>query len=242
MNEMKFKKVVKEAIRAKSENATNKYQSALGTKGILESLSPPISAMVASPIPCPLEELRQRTNFSAKAVTDQRAPWIWDIQLLPGGRVLVADSETNCIKLFDTQGHQQETLMSRDSPYRLAVLDRSNESSCQNVAVTLPDCLGIDILEIRGYKMRVKKSLHTSRGYYAVAAVTKQTFAVGYFYLAGPGIDLIDIDGQVLRHICSSVAPIYMEVTEHGDLICSTRYNKIARVNVHSGTLVFHKS
>ncbi|GFN94057.1 hypothetical protein PoB_002056300 [Plakobranchus ocellatus] len=144
---------------------------------------------------------RERTNFSAKAVTDQRAPWIWDVQLLPGDSLLVADSETKSIKLFNSQGHQQKTLICRDSPCRLAVIDRSNESSRQSVVVTLPDCLGIDILEIRGYKMRVKKSLQTSRGYYAVAAVTKQTFAVGYFYLAGPGIDLIDKDGQVLRQI-----------------------------------------
>ncbi|GFN86592.1 hypothetical protein PoB_001309800, partial [Plakobranchus ocellatus] len=109
LNLMKRKKTVKEAIRAKSENATNKYQSAVDTGGYndccySESLNPfPISAMIASPIPWPLEELRQRTNFSAKAVTDQRAPWIWDIQLLPGDRLLVADSETKSIKLFNSQ-------------------------------------------------------------------------------------------------------------------------------------------
>ncbi|GFO23920.1 hypothetical protein PoB_005042500 [Plakobranchus ocellatus] len=33
-----------------------------------------------------------------------------------------------------------------------------------------------------------------------------------------------------------------MEVTEHGDLVCSTRDNKIARINVHAGILYFHKS
>ncbi|GFO23924.1 hypothetical protein PoB_005042900 [Plakobranchus ocellatus] len=207
-------------IRAENENAAEMYQSEVDFPGqnypYLEytagtsAIAKDVPVKIVSPIPRPLKELWQRTNFCAKAVTDQRAPWIWDIQLLPGDRLLVADSETNCIKLFDTQGHQQETLVCRDSPYRLAVLDRSSESSSQSVAVTLPDCLGIDILEIRGYKMRVKRSLQTSRGYNAVAAVTKQTLAVGYFYLVDPGIDLIDIDGQVLRQICKFLFPILL--------------------------------
>ncbi|GFO06039.1 hypothetical protein PoB_003254400 [Plakobranchus ocellatus] len=39
----------------------------------------------------------------------------------------------------------------------------------------------------------------------------------------------------------SSVRPLYMDITEDGGLICSTG-NKIARVQVVTGTVVFNKS
>ncbi|GFO22534.1 hypothetical protein PoB_004903900 [Plakobranchus ocellatus] len=63
---------------------------------------------------------------------------------------------------------------------------------------------------------------------------------MGYF--SYPGIDLIDMAGQVLRQICSSVCPRYMDVTEDGEIICSTNNNRIARVQVFSGTVDFDQS
>ncbi|GFO11209.1 hypothetical protein PoB_003771400 [Plakobranchus ocellatus] len=40
----------------------------------------------------------------------------------------------------------------------------------------------------------------------------------------------------------SSVRPWYMDITEDGDLVCSTWGNKIARVQVDTGTVAFDKS
>ncbi|GFO48520.1 hypothetical protein PoB_007502500, partial [Plakobranchus ocellatus] len=83
------------------------------------------------------------------------------------------------------------------------------------------------------------RTLQTSRQYSAVAAVNKQSLAVGYSQ--GPGIDLINLDGHVLRQICSNIQPFGMAVTEDGELVCSTGH-KIASVKVDSGTVAFHKS
>ncbi|GFO42254.1 hypothetical protein PoB_006875900 [Plakobranchus ocellatus] len=130
------------------------------------------------------------------------------------------------------------TLECRSKPFHLAVLDSS--SIRHTVAVTLPLCFGIDILEVNGDNMEVKRTLQTSRDYWAVAAVNNLTLAVGYW--PGSGIDLIDLGGQVLRQICSSVRPRYMDITEDGGLVCSTVDNKIARVQVVTGTVVFNKS
>ncbi|GFN85685.1 hypothetical protein PoB_001219100 [Plakobranchus ocellatus] len=59
-----------------------------------------------------------------------------------------------------------------------------------------------------------------SREYVAVATVNNHTLAVGYWL--DYGIDLKDLGGQVLCQICSSVAPLYMDRTVFGDLVCST--------------------
>ncbi|GFN87269.1 hypothetical protein PoB_001377500 [Plakobranchus ocellatus] len=143
-----------------------------------------------------------------------------------------------CVKLFDTQGQHLHTLECRSQPYRLAVLDSS--SIRHTVAVTLPYCYGIDILEVNRDKLKVKRTLQTSRQYDAVAAVNNLTLSVGYWL--GSGIDLIDLGGQVLRQICSSLVPNYMDITEDGGLMCSTTDNTIARVQVDTGTVVFDKS
>ncbi|GFO37547.1 hypothetical protein PoB_006405200 [Plakobranchus ocellatus] len=87
----------------------------------------------------------------------------------------------------------------------------------------------------------LQRTLQTSRAYIAVAAVNNHTLAVGCVYAAA-GIDLIDLGGQVLRQICSSVWPNRMDITEDGGLLCSTIDNKIARVKVDTGTIVFNKS
>ncbi|GFN82575.1 hypothetical protein PoB_000908100, partial [Plakobranchus ocellatus] len=95
------------------------------------------------------------------------------------------------------EGQHLHTLECRSVPRRLAVLDSSATS--HTVAVTVPGCSGIHILEVGVNNMRVKRTLQTSRGYVAVTAVNNLTLAVGYY--GGSGIDLIDLDGQVLRQI-----------------------------------------
>ncbi|GFO16699.1 hypothetical protein PoB_004320400 [Plakobranchus ocellatus] len=197
------------------------------------------SSRAASPIPRPLEQLRQKTTFSVKLNTDRRTPGILDVQLLSSGRLVLADNKNKCMKLFTTQGQHLYTLKCRSYPRRLAVLN--NEGACHAVAVTLHDCNSIDIVEVADGTMKVKKTLATSIRYDAVAAVSKQTLAVGHWDVSG--IDLIDLDGRILRHICSSVDPCYMDVTKDGDLMCSTWDDTIARVqlNTTAETVVFDK-
>ncbi|GFO27252.1 hypothetical protein PoB_005375700 [Plakobranchus ocellatus] len=45
----------------------------------------------------------------------------------------------------------------------------------------------------------LQRTLQVSSEYYAVAAVSRRSLAVGYRF--GRGIDLINIEGQVLRQI-----------------------------------------
>ncbi|GFN80678.1 hypothetical protein PoB_000718400 [Plakobranchus ocellatus] len=202
------------------------------------AVTPPPTAPSASALSRPLKDVRQRKTFTACTSEDQDEHRIFDVQLLPGGRLLLADAVNDCVKLFDTQGQQHlHTLECRSGPHRLVVLDSS--SIRHTVAVTLPFWSGIDILEVNGDNMEIKRTLQTSREYVAVAAVNNLTLAVGYW--PDFGIDLIDLGGQVLRQICSSVRPFYMDITEDGYLMCST-WNRIARVQVDTGTVVFDKS
>ncbi|GFN79751.1 hypothetical protein PoB_000625700 [Plakobranchus ocellatus] len=180
---------------------------------------------------------QQRTTFIVKVTSGERTPKIWNVKLLPGGRLLLADNTS--VKLFTTQGQHLHTLECRSEPHRLAVLDSSSIRHT-SVAVTLPFRPGIDILEVGVYNMKLKRNVQTSRRYLAVAALNNQTLAVGYVF--DSGIDLIDLGGQVLREIDSSVVPHYMDITEDGDLMCSTKDNTIARVELDCGTIVFNKS
>ncbi|GFN79610.1 hypothetical protein PoB_000611600, partial [Plakobranchus ocellatus] len=187
-------------------------------------------------------ERRQRTNFTAKVEKDQSTPDIQDVQLLPGGRILLTDWGNKCVKLFDTQGRHLYRLPCRSSPSHLAVLDISGDSKCITVVVTLPNCSALDILEVARDDITVKKTLQTSIKYYTVAAVNNQSLAVASWRLYHPGIDLIDLDGRVLRQICSSVPTWYMDITEDGELVCSALGSTIARVKVDNGNVVFNNS
>ncbi|GFN94203.1 tripartite motif-containing protein 56 [Plakobranchus ocellatus] len=221
---------------------------AIETKDSIKETAAAAAATVVSPSPTgatasalsrPLKGGRQRADFTVKLTADESTPDIKDVQLLPGGRLVLADINNRCVKLFDTQGQHLHTLVCRSQPYRLAVLDSSVTS--HTVAVTLPNCPGIDILEVGVNNIKVKRTLQTSRRYWTVAAVNNHTLAVGVGY-PYPAIDLIDQDGRVLRQICSSVRPWYMDITEDGYLMCSTHDYKIARVEVGPGTVVFNKS
>ncbi|GFN97993.1 hypothetical protein PoB_002449900 [Plakobranchus ocellatus] len=239
----------KAAMRAeKPETAAEIFQSAVGflsqeipdpTSATTAAVTPPLTAASAASISRPLKDVRQRNNFSAASAADQNPPNI-DVKLLPGGRLVLADFNNVCIKLFNTQGQHLHTLKCEINPFRLALIDSSETSSCFTLAVTLNLIRCIDILEVVNNQMMVKRTLQTSRQYCAVAAVNKTTLAMGY--VSDPGIDLIDMAGQVLRQICSSVRPRYMDVTEDGEMICSTNNNRIARVQVDSGTVDFNQS
>ncbi|GFO09571.1 high-affnity carbon uptake protein hat/hatr [Plakobranchus ocellatus] len=187
--------------------------------------------------PWPLKEVRQGKTFSAKVSTDWNTLNIVDVQLLPGGRLVLADEENRCIKLFDTEGQHLQTLHCWSDPHRLALINSS--SNCHTLAVTLFD-YSIDMLEVEDDKIKVKSTLQTSRNYCAVAAVDKQSLAVGYS--TGQGIDLINLEGQVLRQISSSVRPLYMYMSKDGGLLCSNKSKTLARIQVDTGTVVFNES
>ncbi|GFN93108.1 hypothetical protein PoB_001961400 [Plakobranchus ocellatus] len=183
--------------------------------------------------------IEKRDDFGLKSETGWPTVKIRDVKLLPGGRLLLAD--TDRVILLTTQHHHNHChpLECRRHPYSLAVLDSTGTN--HTVAVTLSGCPGIEIIEVIDLNLKVKRSLNTSREYSAVAALTYRTLAVGYAWRS-PGIDIIDLDGRVLRQICSSLVPFFMDITEDGVLMCSTRDNTIARVQMDTGTVAFKKS
>ncbi|GFO17759.1 hypothetical protein PoB_004426400 [Plakobranchus ocellatus] len=136
---------------AESANVTTQAAAAAAAAA---AVTPPPTAPSASALSRPLKDVRQRNTFDAKIRADQSTLYIRDVQLLPGGRLLLADYNNECVKLFDTQGQHLHTLECRSEPYRLAVLDSS--SIRHTVAVTLPRCSGIDILEVTGDNMEVE--------------------------------------------------------------------------------------
>ncbi|GFO33010.1 hypothetical protein PoB_005951500 [Plakobranchus ocellatus] len=203
------------------------------------TVTPPLTAASAAAIARPLKDVRQRENFSAAMNADQYIPNIVDAKLLAGGKLVLADSSNICIKLFNIQGKHLCSLKSKSNPCRLAVLDSSGTSNIHTVAFIMPYSQCIDILEVENENMTIKRTLQMPRMYDKVAAVNKQALAVGY--LSGSGIDLLDMEEQDLRQICSSIDPLYMDVTQDGDLVCATVNHKIARVQVDSGLVAFDK-
>ncbi|GFO15038.1 hypothetical protein PoB_004154300 [Plakobranchus ocellatus] len=161
---------IKELTEVSKENSANiqglrklqmlmkqRDQTAAAAAAAAAAVTPPPTGATASALSSPLKDVRQRTDFTVKVTADKREPDIVDVQLLPGGRLLLADAANESVKLFDTQGQHLHTLECRSQPCRLAVLDSS--SIRHTVAVTLPDCSGIDILEVNGDNMEVKGTL-----------------------------------------------------------------------------------
>ncbi|GFN87589.1 hypothetical protein PoB_001409500 [Plakobranchus ocellatus] len=85
--------------RNQTAAATATTAAAAGTAAV----TPPPTGATASAISRPLKGVRQRTNFIVHVATDQSTPDIQDVQLLPGGRILLTDWGNKCMKLFDTQ-------------------------------------------------------------------------------------------------------------------------------------------
>ncbi|GFO28584.1 hypothetical protein PoB_005508900 [Plakobranchus ocellatus] len=152
---------IKELTEVSKENSANiqglrKLQMLMKQRDQLTEVSKENSANIQGlrKLQMLMKQRDQRSDFTAKVTADKREPGIEDVQLLPGGRLLLADYGNMCVKLFDTQGQHLHTLECRSLPCRLAVLDSS--SIRHTVAVTLPCCSGIDILEVNGDNMEVK--------------------------------------------------------------------------------------
>ncbi|KAK3730143.1 hypothetical protein RRG08_039919 [Elysia crispata] len=88
-------------------------------------------------------------------------------------------------------------------------------------------------------KARLKRSIDTAKPYQAIAAVTTQTLAVGYWFCAG--IDLIDLSGRILRQLSSTLFPCSMLTTPDGFLMVPSHMgDSIAKMNLDDKTIVFH--
>ncbi|GFN91999.1 hypothetical protein PoB_001850500 [Plakobranchus ocellatus] len=61
----------------------------------------------------------------------------------------------------------------------------------------------------------LQRTLQVSSEYYTVAAVSRQSLAVGYRF--GRGIDLINMEGQVLCQICMDLSMCWNYVDEDDD-------------------------
>ena len=46
---------------------------------------------------------KHRSTFSVRSSSDADIPYIWDMELLPGDLVVLADSRNKCVKLYDSQ-------------------------------------------------------------------------------------------------------------------------------------------
>ncbi|GFN79975.1 hypothetical protein PoB_000648100 [Plakobranchus ocellatus] len=86
---------------------------------------------------------------------------------------MLADGRNRCINLFTIQGQHLYSLQYRDSPFRLAALDSADALKCITVAVTLPDCSAVDILEVARDDIKVK--VGSSKSY--SVTVNIQTFS-----------------------------------------------------------------
>ncbi|GFO18769.1 histone-lysine N-methyltransferase SETMAR [Plakobranchus ocellatus] len=118
----------------------------------------PTAAVISRPI----KKLQQEITFQIKVTKDLHRPVILDVQLLPGGRLMLLDNENSCIDLFTTQGRHVKELQCRNRPCRLAMLDSSGASKCITVAVTLPGCSAIDILEVAIIDIKIMHDNATS--------------------------------------------------------------------------------
>ncbi|KAK3759980.1 hypothetical protein RRG08_006447 [Elysia crispata] len=239
-NNQKFKDKVEELNEKVFTNKTH-IQGLRKFQRIFESKSgasqvPAAAAAAAAMAPGPIQSLRQRTTFSCKIHSDNKRPDVFDIKLLPCNLILLADSNNNCVKLFDTQGQYISTgFFSTFPPRRIAVMDRTSNNSWA-VAVTFPDCSTIEMLKVTTAGIKHQKTLSTSP-YYAIAAIDPKTLAVGY--VNGAGIDIINLSGHVLRQISLSTNPSYMEATPDQCLVITHKsLNIIVKLKIADGKIV----
>ncbi|GFO42251.1 hypothetical protein PoB_006875600 [Plakobranchus ocellatus] len=109
------KNSIKELTEVSKENSANiqglrklqmlmkQRDQAAAAAAAAAAVTPPPTAPSASALTRPLKDVRHRNSFDAKISDDQSTPEIEDVQLLPGGRLLLADWNNMCVKLFDTQ-------------------------------------------------------------------------------------------------------------------------------------------
>ncbi|GFR88920.1 hypothetical protein ElyMa_002529700 [Elysia marginata] len=96
-------------------------QTSQVTKTTTTSVSSLASASSTSTSPGPIQSLSQRLSFSVEAGSGDHDPYIYDLKLLPGGLVLVADGNNECVKLFNSQTVVETFQLSQDENYKTRI-------------------------------------------------------------------------------------------------------------------------
>ncbi|GFR92488.1 hypothetical protein ElyMa_000868900 [Elysia marginata] len=107
----------------------------------------------------PIQSLSQRLSFTVGADSDNHAPNIVDLKLLPGGLVLVADGNNECVKLFNSQGQFMDSQTLDGKPRRIAVLNPT--STCDwDLALTLAGKYQIVFIKVTQQEISFKVRKH----------------------------------------------------------------------------------
>lgn len=155
----------------------------------------------------------------------QESNSIYDAKLLSSKFLLVTDMSKSCVRLYNLLGQELNTIYLDWQPAFLAILDETSQS-CWNVAVSF-NCRRIGLLEAKHQTLRRKSTIHTQRHYLLIAAMDSQTLAAGHSL--SKGVDIIDLDGNVLCQISSDFDPNCMMKTEDQCLVlfASSSFNKV---------------
>ncbi|KAK3758659.1 hypothetical protein RRG08_000216 [Elysia crispata] len=189
--------------------------------------------------PCgPPKSFSQRSTFSVNTPCDSHNTLISDMKLLPSGLALLANQMNDCVKLYNWQGLHIHTQTLEWSPCFMTVMDRKSQSSW-DLCVTLPSRSKISLLGVAPNGVNIKTSIKTLKKYLAIAAVTTQTLAVGFW--SGAGIDLIDLSGRILRQLSSALDPSSMMMAADEYLLMSIpKDNSIAKLKLKNTSTVFN--
>ncbi|KAK3800139.1 hypothetical protein RRG08_015100 [Elysia crispata] len=225
---------------ATSHDRTGKENQALSTKkGVSVKVDTATSSVSASLQKEPPQSLSFCTQFSAVSVKNTFQPLIYDFKLLPGGLLISADFRNYCVDLFNMQGKHLQRHVFVDNPRRLAVMDPDSEERWM-VAVTLPDMKAVILLQIKSDSITQMNTIQMAYRCWAVAAVDDSTLAVGYEQREG--ITIMNISGCIIRQIGLNLIPYHMTATQDKCLLMSTRYNKITKIKVKDGTVIFDRA
>ncbi|GFO09605.1 hypothetical protein PoB_003611000 [Plakobranchus ocellatus] len=235
------------SVVAKLQDVNDEVSSIkIENKSRLDEAAPPTASIAtninAAAKPKVLKALRHRKQFSAVVDGDKDTPVITDAKLLSDELLVVADARHWCLKLFDTHGKYNCSRTCSSAPYRLARIVTSWDFSdvyIHTMALTRPNSNSIDLFEVTRYEIKLKATLEMQASYEAIATVDQHTLAVGYGSLSQTGIDLINLNGQVLYQISPFIEPFYMDCADGLDLMCSTPDDeKVLIVNVLTGRIL----
>lgn len=196
------------------------------------------SVSAGGTLPKTIKSLSQLLTFPTNAHGDVKKPYILDMKLLPGGDglVLLADLANSCLKLFNSLGDHIDRLTMEDAPLRIAIFKQWS-SSGWDVAVTLKEKFYLALIHVTRNCATLKTTVPTSKVYWAVAAISSDTLAVGHW--KARGIDLINLSGQALCQLSSDVSPDFMEVSPDGYLLVSTVNHEFVILRTTFGTIIF---
>ncbi|GFO28310.1 hypothetical protein PoB_005481500 [Plakobranchus ocellatus] len=177
------------------------------------AVTQPPTAPSASALSRPLKDIRQRNSFTACLSEDK--PRIADVQLLPGGRLLLADGVNDCVRLFDTQlevlfTNRQYSVRNRCQIPKWISIEREVRQACPISPL---------LFTVTGQHLR---SLKCRNPPYCLAMLDSSSIrhAVALTLPGSPGIDLLEVTGDKIKVketllIRPGVAPLSGAVINH---------------------------